>query len=135
MPKVYSPAGVTCWLCHAACWAVAGDSSIPAAASLQRSEAVLLDVVSVRISALAVPIEIGRTIATAETRYFFGCLSSNICPGLRRIRVRRDAGEIGKTPEATPRSGPAGGEKSGWRRSGLLAHGREQVSAAPDGAD
>src|SRR5258708_33524325 len=66
IPKVYSPAGVTGWLRNVACCAVQGETAIDASASSQSNNIDLFDIVAGRIRALAVQIEVGRTVDAAE---------------------------------------------------------------------
>src|SRR3954471_22957582 len=68
MPKVYSPAGVSGWLRN--CCAAQDDEAIPASAALQSHQIVLLDIIAVRIRALAIQMEVGRTVDAAEGRFF-----------------------------------------------------------------
>src|SRR4051794_13199252 len=70
MPKVYSPAGVSAWLRNGGCCAPQDDAANPASAALKSHQIALLDVIAVRIRALAVQIEVGRTENAAEGRFF-----------------------------------------------------------------
>src|SRR3954465_5362226 len=71
MPKVYSPAGVSGWLRKFdCCAALGGRLNHVSSARLQSHQIVLLDVIAVRIRALAVQIEVGRTVDTANRGFF-----------------------------------------------------------------
>src|SRR4051812_18914884 len=70
MPNVYSPAGVSARLRNEGCCAPQDDAAAPASATLKSHQIALLDIIAVRIRALAVQIEVGRTENAAEGGLF-----------------------------------------------------------------